>query len=119
MERIDEIWRAHHANDFSVPDRENSIVDAVVEDDSGRVVAYGQVRMFAESMMFLDLDASRREKVEAVILLMHEAFRGTKSAGIRDIYAFIKDPDFALLIEKHFDFERVPDQGELLLRRLT
>jgi hypothetical protein len=115
---IDEIWRAHHSQDFSVPDRKNAIIDAVVEDEAGKLVAYGQVRVFAEAQIILDLSATRKDKVQAVILLMHEAFRGVKLAGIEDIYAFIKDPDFAQLIKKHFDFEIVNDPGELLLRRV-
>lgn len=116
--RIDEIWQAHHKDNFGVPNRSTSVVDAVVESDSGKVIAYGQVKLFAEAMLFLDLDASPRERIWAITQLMHEAFRGSEAAGLKDLYAFIKDPDFALLIEKHFHFERVDDPGELLLRRL-
>ena len=57
----------------------------------------------------------RRQKVDAVKLLMAEAFRGCDQAGIHQVYAFIKDPLFATLISKHFGFEIV-DKGELLLR---
>lgn len=114
MSAIDKIWRDHHSSDFSVPDRENRVVDAVVVDDD-KVIAYGQVKIFAEAMLILDLSASRRQKIEAVKLLMAEAFRGCEQAGIKQVYAFIKDPDFATLIAKHFGFEPV-EKGELLLR---
>jgi pantoate kinase len=69
-------------------------------------------------MLILDLDASKREKIETIKLLMAEAFRGIRVAGLEDIYAFIKDPEFAQLIEKHFCFSRVEYPGDLLLRRL-
>lgn len=115
--RIDEIWREHHRNDFSVPDRANAIIDAVVEDGDGKVIAYGQVKLFAELMLILDKSASQREKVEAIKLLMLEAFRGCDKAGIKQAYAFIKDPEFATLIQRHFGFDIVDGPGELLHRK--
>lgn len=117
-EVIDEIWRKHHADDFSVPNRNNLVIDAVVEDSSGTIVAYGQVRLFAEAMFFLDKDASQRNKVEALKLLILEAIRGADLAGLEDLYCFIKDPQFATLISKHFSFEIVDEPGELLLRKV-
>lgn len=118
IDAIDQIWRKHHSNDFSVPDRRNAIIDAVVENDNGEVIAYGQVKMFAEAMFILDKDAPARDKVMALRLLMLEAFRGTDSANLRNLYAFISDPEFADLVAKHFGFERVQNPGELLLREM-
>lgn len=117
IEAIDAIWRMHHSLDFSVPNRNNSIVDAVVE-ESGKVIAYGQVKKFAEAIFILDKNASKRNKIIALKLLMLEAIRGTNIAGIEDIYSFIKDPEFATLISKHFSFEVVDEPGELLLRKV-
>lgn len=115
IEAIDRIWREHHSHAFSVPDRSNCVVDAVVEDGAGKVVAYGQVKLFAEAMLILDLNASQRTKIESIKKLMLEAFRGADMAGIKQMYAFIEDPDFADLIERHFGFSRI-NKGELLLR---
>ena len=112
---IDRIWREHHSHDFSVPDRENMIVDAVIVNNDDEVVAYGQVKVFAEAMLILDLGSSQRDKITAIQLLMLEAFRGCDQAGIKQVYAFIKDPAFATLISRHFGFD-VVDKGELLLR---
>lgn len=114
IEPIDEIWRKHHNNDFSVPDRKNILIDAVVERD-GKVIAYGQVKLFAEAMLILDLDASLRDRIAAIKLLMAEAFRGANEAQMRQMYCFIQDPDFATLISRHFGFDIV-DKGELLFR---
>lgn len=114
IEPIDEIWRKHHSRDFSVPDRRNMIAEAVVEKE-GKVIAYGQVKLFAEAMLILDKDASQRDKIEAIKLLMLEAFRGAQAHGQNQMYAFIKDPDFATLIARHFGFDIV-DKGELLFR---
>ena len=116
VDKIDEIWKAYHSESFSVPDRYNALTDAVVVNDKDKIVAYGQVKLFAEAIFILDLDASKIERTKALILLMQQALF---SAGINnrmDLKAFIKDPNFALLVEKHFHFERVADPGELLVR---
>jgi len=115
IEAIDRIWQEHHSDAFSVPDRSNSVVDAVVENDKGKLIGYGQVKLFAEAMLIMDLNATRREKIQTIKLLMLEAFRGADVAGIKQMYAFIQDPDFALLIKRHFGFDTV-NKGELLLR---
>lgn len=115
IEAIDRIWQEHHSDNFSVPDRQNAVIDAVVENKHGEVIAYGQVKLFAEAMLILDLNASQRDKIQAIKSLMLEAFRGADMAGIKQMYAFIEDPDFALLIKRHFGFETI-HKGELLLR---
>jgi len=115
---INDIWERYHRDDFSVPNRNNAVIDAVVEDENGKIVAYGQVKVFAEAMFILDKAAPKRAKIEALILLMTEAIRGANISGIEDIYCFIKDPQFASLISKHFAFEIVDEPGELLLRKV-
>jgi hypothetical protein len=113
--KIDKIWREHYSNESSLPDRNNIVTDVVAETEKGELVAYGQVRLFAEAMLFLDKNASQRDKVQALKLLMLEAFRGTQIAGLKELYCFANDPDFATLIERHFGFA-VVDKGELLYR---
>lgn len=117
IEPINDIWEKHYSKESSLPNRNNSIVDAVVE-DNGRIIGYGQVRLFAEGMCFVDKDLPKRARVEALLLLMTEAFRGCNITGIEDMYCFIRDPQFASLMSKHFSFEIVDDPGELLLRKV-
>ena len=95
----------------------NAIIDAVAV-DGDKIVGYGQVKLFAETMLFLDPTTRTRDRAQALKLLMIEAFRGADKAGIEEVYAFIKDPDFALLIEKRYGFKRIVSPGELLLRKL-
>lgn len=118
VEKINEIWEKYHSQDFSVPDRKNSVIDAVIEDDDGNLVAYGQVTMFAEGMFVLDKSISRRAKIESLKLLMLEAFRGVDEAGIDRLYLIIKDPNFATLMINQFGFESMDNPGELLLRKV-
>lgn len=113
---ITRIWEQHHAHSFALPHRRNLITEAVIEAD-GKLIAYGQVRHVAEPILVLDLNARQRDKREALIYLMHEAFRGTHNAGLDRLFAFTRDPDFADLIVKHFKYERA-DLGEFLIREL-
>lgn len=114
---IDRIWQEHWSKIGSLPSRHNAIIDAVVEGESG-LVAYGQVKLFAEAMMFLDLARPKRERAQALKLLMMEAIRGTRKMGVEDLYAFIKDEEFAKLISQRYGFEIVESPGNLLLRRV-
>jgi len=111
---LDKLWREHYSDECSLPNRNNVVIDAVVEQD-GKIIGYGQTRLFAEAMLFLDKSCSTRERVKALKLLMSEALRGTERAGIEQLYCFIKEPSFATLISKHFSFEII-EKGELLLR---
>lgn len=115
---IDEIWKKHHSQDFSVPARKNLVVERVAEDEKGKIIAYGNVKLFAEAFILLDKDAPVRLKVRALQELLLEAFRGADMSGLEDVYCFCKDPEFATLLSKHFSFEIVDEPGELLLRKV-
>ena len=116
IKTISQIWEKHHSHSFELPSRKNLIIEAKVEKDD-RLIAYGQVRRVAEPIFVLDLDTRARDKIEALKLLMAEAYRGVELEGLRRIHAFIRDPYFADLIVRHFGYERC-DAGELLVKEL-
>ena len=116
VKAISEIWERHHSHSFSLPSRRNIIIEAKVEKDD-RLIGYGQVRLVAEPILVLDLDARQRDKIEALRLLMLEAYRGTERFGLKRMHAFIRDPYFADLIVRHFDYQRC-DLGELLVKEI-
>lgn len=111
---LDKLWKEHWQN-TSLPGLKNRVIDAVAYNDE-RIVGYGQVKLFAEAMLFLDPTCRKRDRAHALKLLMEEAQRGVNRAGLEDLYIFIKDPDFALLIAQRYGFERVIEPGELLLK---
>lgn len=117
LDQIDQIWKEHWRNESSILDRKNAIVDRVVE-DSGRIIAYGQVHHFAEAMAFPDMNCSLRERILALKLLLTEAFIGVDKAGLKELYIFSRQPEFANILSKHFGFEIVDNPGELLLREV-
>jgi len=114
---ISKIWEDHHSDYYGLPNRRSSIIDAVVE-DQGKIIGYGQVKLFAEAMLFLDKSAPLRSRVNAFRMLILEGFRGTEQAGIQELYAFCADPDFALIMQKHFRFFKADRPGELLVKEL-
>lgn len=113
---LDELWRAHWT-EYSLPHRDNRIIDSVVVDDD-KIIGYGQVKLFSEAMLFLDPTVRVRNRIRAIDLLMHEAFRGTNEAQIEELYCFIKDPKFSALIQKRYNFKLIPQPGDLLLRKV-
>jgi hypothetical protein len=115
--QIDEFWKEYWS-EYTLPDDTMKIIDAVAVDKDQKAIAYGQVRIFAELMLFTDMGRSKKERMEALKLLMFEAFRGVEGKRIEECYCLIKDMKFARLIAKHFDFHLVEDPGILLVKRM-
>lgn len=114
---LHELWLKHWSTE-TLPNPNNKIVDSIAVNGDNRIIGYGQARIHAEFMLFLDPTTRKRERVQALKLLMLEAIRGTDRAGIETIYAYIKNPDFSLLIQNRYGFKSVIEPGELLYRRL-
>lgn len=87
----------------------NILSDRVVLDRE-RLLAYGSVKLFAESVLVLSDRESSRQKVEALKSLMAAAVFETKKFGLSELHAFAHEP-FASILEKHFDFKRIPQIG--------
>lgn len=115
--KLDELWRLYWSS-HSFPDRENRIIDAIAVNEFDKIVGYGQVKMFAEAMLFLDPTSTKRDKAHALKSLMLEAYRGCSVAGVDEMYAFIQNPDFLKLIVNRFGFKHIENPGQLLLRKL-
>ena len=102
--------------DFSQVHIDKSVVDKVAVGKDGSVKAYGIVLPLAEAVFIPDIDASNREKVEAVKLLLQAAIEGTKRVGVRQLHCFIQNSVFAEIMIKHFNFE--PCVGQALVLNL-
>ena len=116
-QQIDKFWQEYWS-EYTLPDDRMKIVDTVAVDDNDKVIAYGQVRHFAEMMLFQDMGRSNRERMEAFKLIMAEGFRGADQAGFLEVYCLCKDIRFARLIAKHFGFRLVDNPGVLLVKSL-
>ena len=118
VKEIDEVWKKHLSQSYSVPGVENAIVDAVARNGDGRLIGYGQLKMFAEAILILDPTTEKRDRVDAMNKLIFKAIQGAEKWHLRDIYAFAKDPEFADIIVKHFGFDYNLTKGQLLRRTL-
>jgi len=110
---IDELWRKHHAHQFSLPKLQPSIIDCIVEDDKG-IVAFGNLKVFAETVMIMDHDRSAIVRAKAFREIMPVAIMGAQIAGIAEIHAVTQDPDFGVVMRKHYGFRDV--LGEHLIK---
>jgi hypothetical protein len=119
IQDIDRIWREHHSDDFGVPNRLTpaNLDDQVIEVD-GAVVAYGQARLNCELKLILDLNQPLRIKVLCLQMFLIRAFDVCKVAGLEEVFAFIKDPEYSKLLNKHFGFEHLESTKETLVKEL-
>lgn len=99
--------------DFAELKIDKYLIDGVVADDNESVAAYGIVIPFAEAVFLPDLERSDRVKLTAMKLLLEQAILGTTGAGIRQLHCFIRDPNFAEIMKKHYNFK--PCVGEALV----
>lgn len=114
--KIDEIWKEYWS-EYTLPDNRQAIIDTVAVDGE-RVIAYGQVRHFAEMMFFPDMDVSNRVRLQALKLVIEEGYRGIDKVGLKEVYMMCKDMRFARLIAKHFGFTIIDNPGVLLVKRM-
>lgn len=92
------------------------VTDGVVVDDNQDVVAYGIVIPFAEAVFIPDLSRTKKERTEALRLLMRQAIYGTEKVGLKQLHCFIKNEEFAEIMIKHYGFE--PCIGQALVLNL-
>ena len=104
VERIDEIFRQGHDDDFSLPDLSMQITNAVVEKD-GKVIGFGVVKIYAEAIAVLDLAESKADRFEALQMLLAEAFRACEEEKIPQLHVYVQDSNFQRILEKRFGFK--------------
>ena len=98
-----------------MPQLEPSIITCVVEDDKG-MIAFGNLKIFAETYMVMDHDRSKLERARAFKEIMPVAIMGAQRVGIHQIHACTQDPDFADVLRKHYGFWDV--LGEHLIKEV-
>jgi len=90
-----------------------SIIDCIVEDENG-IIAFGNLKVYAETVMVMDHDRTARLRARAFREIMPVAIMGAQRAGINEIHAVTQDPDFGVVMRKHYGFRDV--LGEHLIK---
>lgn len=118
LEKIDRIWKEYieTGDRFGIPDTSNLVTHAVVESAKGRLIAFGMVKLFAEAILILDKNESRRNKINAIQALMLEAIRGSRQHNLSQLHCFIQREEFSRIMKKHYNFKNC--KGEALVMEL-
>lgn len=112
---IDDIYNKQ--SEFGVPSLENVIVNStLIDEETGKIVGYGAVKIFAEAILLLDPEMKKKEKVQAVREAMKTAIVFSKDAGIEYLYLIANNEGFSKTLRKSYLAERVP--GETLVINL-
>jgi len=90
-----------------------SEVAGVAVDANNKIVGFAMVRRIAETILVLDLERSRKARIEALKAIFEGAFLESRLAGYDQVHAFVQDPRFSKLLQKHFGFR--PCKGEALV----
>lgn len=114
--RIDAIYREGHDDKFGLPNFDKSVTHAVIEHE-GVVIAFGIVKFYAEAVAVLDLKQPRLDRIEALTMLLTEAFRACEDEGLEQLHVYVQDPLFQRLLEQKFDFK--PATGTALVKEFS
>lgn len=79
---------------------------AVVENEQGKIVAFGVLRNHPEAILYVDGD--KQDIVGALTLLLNQAEDECRGVSAEMIYLYAQDEKFAKILEKHFGFSRSP-----------
>lgn len=88
---------------FPFPDFKN-ILDVVVIEDNGKIVAWGYTEKFVEAIFVPATDAPNITKVKSLKSLSAKLGELTRARGIEQIHSFIQDEKFAKLLVERFNY---------------
>lgn len=103
----------HHDFELVEP---NYDFGTILIQNQNRIVGAGYLRPILEAVMVLDLDASLRDKSNALRMMINQAIVDSQSVGLNEFRAWAKNPEFAKLLVHHHNFERL--EGDSMRRRI-
>jgi hypothetical protein len=114
LEEVSALWEKHHSHEFSLPPLDEAIIACVaVDETTGKIVAYGVMKVYAEVVMVIDHDRGRITRARALTELMGVGVMAAQKAGLPQIHAMTTDPDYADVLRKHYGFSNI--EGEHLM----
>ena len=103
---VPEILGIHDKLDFAWRDPVYGLGTIVCRDqESDKMIGAGFLRPIVEAVMYLDPDASKRDKAVALYSMMGQAISDAKATGLGDIYAWVKQPNFVRVLKNHYLYE--------------
>jgi len=96
--------RNNYGDEFPLPDpRKNAVTSMVIEEDN-KIIAFGVVKLFADTSMVMNQSLTDRKKVAILHQLMTHAIIDTKAYGLEVLNVFSKREDFLEVLKKHYGF---------------
>jgi len=103
--------------ELGIPSLYNVLDNAIIEKEDGSIAAYGVVKIFAEGVLIMNRDFTRkREKAEVVLKMINRAIEACKAQGIEKFIVISNDNAYTKVLKKRFGFERM--SGETLFLEL-
>lgn len=111
LEDWDAIVEISKKREYPLPDFKNLLVTLVVEDE-GKIVSFGYLIKYVETVFAPDPDSSDKDKVKSLKLLQGRLKEEARSFGINQINCFVLDNSFKDILTKHFGY--APSTGAAL-----
>lgn len=111
---IDEIRRIYEKRDFAWQEPRLELGTIVVRQND-KMIGAGHLHPIVESIMLLDPDVSKRTKIAAIDMMMRQAIIDSRSLGLAEIHAWVKEPEFLRYLKKRYGHEE-PRGTSLVLR---
>jgi len=88
-----------------------NLLDVLVVEKDDKILAWGYTEKMVEVVFVPDVDASKKDKVESLKLLVETSNGLTKERGIEQIHSFVVDERFASILKKHFGYRESTGQA--------
>ena len=111
---IDEIRRIYEKRDFAWQEPRLELGTIVIRQND-KMIGAGHLHPIVESVMLLDPDVSKRTKIAAIDMMMRQAIIDSRSLGLAEIHAWVKEPEFLRYLKKRYGHEE-PRGTSLVLR---
>lgn len=113
---IAQINNINSQQDFKLDNFDNCIIESVVDNGDGKILAYGIVKDLAEAIFLVDLTLPTITRAKAMQELMQIALFGTARKNIKQLHVFVKDRELANSLIKHFNF--IESKDIILVRNI-
>jgi hypothetical protein len=87
----------------------------IVVRQHGVMLGAGHLHPIIESIMLLDPDITKLQKIMSTDLMMRQAIHDSQGLGLSEIHAWVKEPDFLKYLKKRYGHEE-PRGTSLVLR---
>jgi len=113
--RIDDIFQRQP--ELGVPSLDNVVANAsIIDEDSGKLVGYGVIKLFAEGVLILDKSISKKDKAKSIRIAVTDSIEKARTAGLEYLYVVSSMESYTEVLRNHFGFKEC--NGALLVKDL-